>query len=168
LRSLGATIAMTNPISTMSKCSCEGRIVAWRFTKSQMGYQRIYSILSPSGNCWTPDRPPSRAGECAPRPGIQAYGFGVTPVSSALPWWARAGRLARRLCRGRGRRGGPRLRPLRHLRGHNVDVWSRPVEDHGEVWPELRPSPTVRCISHPLISLLAARCQLPEKHPFNG
>lgn len=37
LRSLGATIDMTNPIIKLSKWSYEGRIVAWMFTKSQRG-----------------------------------------------------------------------------------------------------------------------------------
>jgi len=110
-------------------------------------------------------RPSPQPGEVLPG---QAYGCGVTPLSAALPWWSRAGRMAQRLCRGRGRRGGPRLRPRRHLRGPGVDGWSRPVKDHGEVGPSLRSFPTVRCSYTHLISLLAALCQPPEKHPCNG
>src|SRR5262249_49348545 len=42
LRSLGATIAMTNLIIKTSQGFYEGRIVAWMFTKSQQGYRVGY------------------------------------------------------------------------------------------------------------------------------
>src|SRR5882724_8161325 len=51
LRSLGATIDMTNPIIKTSKCSCEGRIVAWMFTKSQREGRGRYWGFPLSGNC---------------------------------------------------------------------------------------------------------------------
>jgi hypothetical protein len=42
-----ATLAMET-----SNCSCEGCIVAWRFTKRQPGGRGDYWVLSLSGNCW--------------------------------------------------------------------------------------------------------------------
>src|SRR6266705_6230405 len=51
LRSLGATIDMATPDMETSNCSCERRIVAWRFTKRQPGGRGDYWVLSLSGNC---------------------------------------------------------------------------------------------------------------------
>src|SRR5437667_6460891 len=51
LRSLGATIDMATPDMETSNCSCEGYIVAWRFTKRQPGGRGDYWVLSLSGNC---------------------------------------------------------------------------------------------------------------------
>src|SRR6266478_8121203 len=50
LRSLGATIDMANLIMRPSKGSNQRRIVAWMFTKSQLGGRRGYWGWSPSGN----------------------------------------------------------------------------------------------------------------------
>src|SRR5712691_9584006 len=51
LRSLGATIDMANLIMRPSKGSSQRRIVAWMFTKSQLGDRRGYWVWSLSGNC---------------------------------------------------------------------------------------------------------------------
>ena len=72
-------------------------------------------------------RPSPQTGDALPG---HAYGYGVTPVSSALPWESREVRMERRLCRGSGRRGGHRLRHLRHLLGHCVDWCARTFEGH--------------------------------------
>src|SRR6266849_875457 len=52
LRALGATIDMANLIMRPAKSSNQRRIVAWMFTKSQLGGRRGYWVWSPSGNCW--------------------------------------------------------------------------------------------------------------------
>src|SRR5712692_6339213 len=52
LRPLGATIAMATPDRKTSHYSGKERIVAWRFTKRQLGGHGDYWVLSPSGNCW--------------------------------------------------------------------------------------------------------------------
>src|SRR5918995_119893 len=51
LRSLGATRDIATPDMETSNYSCEGRIVAWRFTKRQPGGRGDYWVLSLSGNC---------------------------------------------------------------------------------------------------------------------
>src|SRR4030095_4565554 len=53
LRSLGATIDMATLAMETSNYSCEGCIVAWRFTKRQPGGRGDYWVLSLSGNCCT-------------------------------------------------------------------------------------------------------------------
>src|SRR4029453_9574222 len=53
LRSLGATIDMATLAMETSNYSCEGCIVAWRFTKRQPGGRGDYWVLSLSGNCWS-------------------------------------------------------------------------------------------------------------------
>src|SRR5262249_24087032 len=51
LRSLGATIDMANLIRRPSKGSSQRRIIAWMFTKSQLGGRRGYWVWPLSGNC---------------------------------------------------------------------------------------------------------------------
>ena len=106
-------------------------------------------------------RPPTipPAGRGATRPGLQVWRDAGLLRPAVLVAREAHGASA---VDGRGRRGGPRLRSRRHRLGHGVAGCARPVEAPGAVWPALPPSPTVLCVSGPLIAPLAARCQSPR------